>query len=203
MAMFSSWMFEIMKVAEETVHHLEGIQCSFIRVEKPDENLSLFTMKKNIEDVLNILGRNVKYLSYFHDEGKTIFEHQCEFHENVMFENHSAMGAKDESSQSCKMLQSGHKIQKTSQNDEMQQMACGHLKGSKVEHCDNVTCGNSERILELVDCLSNSFEFKTLIIGHCIENYSSSIIVLQDITYLRIHTKQKPLKPPLLTQVHR
>ena len=198
MAMYSSWMFEIMKVAEETVRHLEGIQCSFIRVDKPDENILrgfvTFHNEKNIEDVLNILGSNVRYLSYFHDEGKTVFEHQCKIHENVMFENHSAMGAKDESSQSVKILQAGHKIQKTSQNDEMQQMvcghsrsdfsqsdkmlqcdqyiektnqideiqqmACGHSKCSKFVNCNNVTCGNNERILELVDCLSNSFEFK-------------------------------------------
>ena len=93
--MYSSWLF------------------SFIRVDKPDENILrgfvTFHNEKNIEDVLNILGSNVKY---FHDEGKTVFGHQCKLHENVMFENHSAMGAKDDSSQSGKMLQAGHKIQK-------------------------------------------------------------------------------------------
>ena len=60
--------------------------------------------------------------------------------------------------------------------------------------------GTMKEYLNWLIAYQTRLNLKTLIIGHCIENYSSSIIVMQDITYLRSHTEEKPLKPPLLAK---
>lgn len=85
MTSYYSWTFEINNAQWDTIHSLEELECKYIRVDKPEDDLlkgfiTLFD-KKNIEEVDAILNGRAENISPF-VEGNCDYK----FHENSLFE---------------------------------------------------------------------------------------------------------------------